>query len=111
MRLSWRPVIECEEEPGILTYAEYGKLVTEKILEVVQQAMYGSTNRDDFIGMEEGEDSGVDLMFSFDRSGQPTGAIVNVACPSQVMEATYKYPPITWDTCVNCSRSLLHCAR
>jgi hypothetical protein len=40
--------------------------------------------------MEGGEDSGVDLLFIFDRSGQPTGAIVNVACPSQVMEATYK---------------------
>jgi hypothetical protein len=52
--------------------------------------MYGLTNRDDFTGMEGGEDSGVDLMFSFDQSGKPTGAIVNVACPSQVMEATYK---------------------
>ncbi len=52
--------------------------------------MYGLTNRDDFTGMEGGEDSGVDLMFSFDPSGKPTGAIVNVACPSQVMEATYK---------------------
>jgi hypothetical protein len=40
--------------------------------------------------MEGGEDSGIDLMFSFDQSGKPTGAIVNVACPSQVMEATYK---------------------
>ena len=52
--------------------------------------MYGLTNRDDFTGMEGGEDSGVDIMFSFDQSGKPTGAIVNVACPSQVMEATYK---------------------
>ncbi len=52
--------------------------------------MYGMTNRDDFMGMEGGEDSGVDLLFSFDQSGKPVGAIVNVACPSQVMEATYK---------------------
>jgi len=52
--------------------------------------MYGLTNRDDFTGMEGGEDSGVDLMFSFDQPGKPTGAIVNIACPSQVMEATYK---------------------
>ena len=52
--------------------------------------MYGLTNRDDFTGMEGGEDSGVDLMFSFDQSGKPSGAIVNVACPSQVMEATYE---------------------
>ena len=52
--------------------------------------MYGVTSRDDFTGMEGGEDSGVDLMFSFDQSGKPTGALVNIACPSQVMEATYK---------------------
>ena len=52
--------------------------------------MYGSTNRDDFMGMEGGEDSGVDLLFCFDESGKPTGAVVNVPCPSQVMEATYK---------------------
>ena len=52
--------------------------------------MYGLTNRDDFIGMEGGEDSGVDIMFVFDQSGKQSGAIVNVACPSQAMEATYK---------------------
>lgn len=52
--------------------------------------MYGLTNRNDFTGMEGGEDSGVNLMFVFDQSGKPSGAIVNVACPSQIMEATYK---------------------
>ena len=51
--------------------------------------MYGSTDRDDFTGMEGGEDSGIDLLFTFDPSGKPTGAIVNLACPNQVMEATY----------------------
>jgi len=51
--------------------------------------MYGCTDRDDFTGMEGGEDSGIDLLFTFDTSGKPTGAIVNLACPNQVMEATY----------------------
>jgi len=51
--------------------------------------MYGPTDRDDFTGMEGGEDSGIDLLFTFDPAGKPTGAIVNLACPSQVMEATY----------------------
>ena len=51
--------------------------------------MYGLTNREDFVGMEGGEDSGVDLLFSFDESRKPTGVILNLACPSQVMEATY----------------------
>lgn len=52
--------------------------------------MYGDTGRDDFIGMEGGEDSGVDLLFTFDENKKATGVILNLACPSQVMEATYK---------------------
>ena len=52
--------------------------------------MYGRTDRDDFAGMEGGEDSGVDMLFTFDENSKPTGIILNLACPSQVMEATYK---------------------
>jgi len=51
--------------------------------------MYGLTDRDDFAGMEGGEDSGVDLLFTFDPAGKPVGVILNLACPSQVMESTY----------------------
>jgi hypothetical protein len=51
--------------------------------------MYGRTDRDDFTGMEAGEDSGVDLLFTYDTQEKPTGVIINVACPSQIMEATY----------------------
>lgn len=52
--------------------------------------MYGRTDRDDFMGMEGGEDSGLDLLFTFDELRKPTGVILNLACPAQVMEATYK---------------------
>ncbi len=52
--------------------------------------MYGDTTRADFIGMEAGEDSGVDMLFTYDEKGKRTGMFLNVACPSQVMEATYK---------------------
>ncbi len=52
--------------------------------------MYGNTARKDFIGMEGGEDSGVDMFFTFDEKSKPTGVILNLACPSQVMESTYK---------------------
>ena len=52
--------------------------------------MYGDTTRPDFIGMEAGEDSGVDMLFTFDEAGKKTGMFLNVACPSQVMEATCK---------------------
>ena len=52
--------------------------------------MYGCTDREDFTGMEGGEDSGVDLLFTFDEDRYPTGVILNLACPAQAMEATYK---------------------
>lgn len=50
--------------------------------------MYGDTSRADFTGMEGNEDSGVELLFTYDANKKPTGVIVNAACPSQVMEAT-----------------------
>ena len=52
--------------------------------------MYGDTTRRDFIGMEAGEDSGVEMLFTVDENGKKTGMILNVACPSQNMESTYK---------------------
>ncbi len=51
--------------------------------------MYGDTTRKDFIGMEAGEDSGVEMLFTCDEGGKKTGLILNVACPSQNMESTY----------------------
>jgi len=51
--------------------------------------MYGRTDRPDFVGMESSEDSGVDMLFTWDGRRRPTGVIVNVACPAQVMEAKY----------------------
>jgi len=51
--------------------------------------MYGRTDRADFIGMEASEDSGVDLLFFWDQRGRPSGVVINLACPAQVMEATY----------------------
>jgi len=51
--------------------------------------MYGDTSREDFIGMEGNEDSTVEILFTFSEDKKPTGVVVNVACPSQVMEATY----------------------
>lgn len=51
--------------------------------------MYGDTSRDDFMGLEDNEDSTVELLFAYDENKNPTGAVVNVDCPAQVMEATY----------------------
>ena len=52
--------------------------------------MYGDTTRPDFIGMEAGEDTGVEMLFTCDEKGKRTGMLLNVACPSQNMESTYK---------------------
>jgi len=51
--------------------------------------MYGDTRRADFVGMLEGEDDGVEMLFTCDASGKKTGVFVNAACPSQVMEQQY----------------------
>lgn len=51
--------------------------------------MYGRTDRPDFAGMESGEDSGVQMLFCWDAGKRPTGVVVNLACPAQVMEAAY----------------------
>ena len=51
--------------------------------------MYGDTTRQDFIGLEAGEDTGREMLFTLDKEGRKTGMFLNVACPSQNMESTY----------------------
>lgn len=51
--------------------------------------MYGATDRPDFIGMEGGQDDTVGVIGVWTGKGDLTGLLVNVVCPSQVMEATY----------------------
>jgi len=51
--------------------------------------MYGPTNRPDFIGMEGGQDDTIGVFGIWSDKGALTGLIVNVTCPSQVMEGTY----------------------
>jgi hypothetical protein len=51
--------------------------------------MYGATDRPDFINLEAGDDDTIGVTGTWDASGRLSGLVVNVACPSQVMEATY----------------------
>ena len=51
--------------------------------------MYGRTDRPDFIGMESGQDDTVGVLGFWTQDDELTGLLVNVPCPSQVMEATY----------------------
>src|SRR5690554_3710289 len=58
--------------------------------------MYGSTDREDFIGLEGPEDSGVDMLFCWDKNKELTGIVMNVACPAQVTEAKYYVSADYW---------------
>jgi hypothetical protein len=58
--------------------------------------MYGSTRRDDFIGMEGASDPGVDMLFCWNQNKELTGIIMNVSCPSQVTEAKYYVSADYW---------------
>lgn len=48
--------------------------------------MWGDTNSANFDSLEGGNDSGIELMYLFDGGKEPTGVVVNIACPSQVVE-------------------------
>lgn len=48
--------------------------------------MYGPTNDEMFIGYEGNIDHYVNLLYTFDKTGNLTGAIINVPCPSQNSE-------------------------
>ncbi len=49
--------------------------------------MYGNTNRPDFVNLEGMDDDDVGSIFFFDQLDNLKAVIVNVACPSQVVEA------------------------
>lgn len=48
--------------------------------------MWGDTNMANFAELETGNDSGIELMFTYDANKKLTGVIANVSCPSQVLE-------------------------
>ncbi len=48
--------------------------------------MWGDTNTANFLAMEGGNDSGIELLYIFDKDNKLTGIVANVACPSQVLE-------------------------
>lgn len=48
--------------------------------------MWGDTNTANFVALEGGNDSGVELLYIFDSNKKLTGVVANVACPSQILE-------------------------
>ena len=48
--------------------------------------MWGDTNSANFTELESGNDSGIELLFTYDMDKKLTGVVANVACPAQVLE-------------------------
>ena len=51
--------------------------------------MWGETNLANFDKLEGGNDSGIELMYTFDKNRKVNGVIANIACPAQVAEQRY----------------------
>jgi hypothetical protein len=48
--------------------------------------MWGDSNMANFTELESGNDSGIELLFTYSENKELTGVVANVACPSQVLE-------------------------
>ena len=48
--------------------------------------MYGSTDSEDFDCIEGYEEHSVNMLFFWNQEREPTGIVINIACPSQVTE-------------------------
>ena len=48
--------------------------------------LYGNVRIPNFIGMEGSTDNGIEMLFVFDKDKNITGVVLNVSCPSQVVE-------------------------
>lgn len=48
--------------------------------------MWGDTNTANFVSLEGGNDSGIELLYIFDTNKKLTGIVANIACPSQILE-------------------------
>lgn len=48
--------------------------------------MWGDTNTANFVSLEGGNDSGIELIYTFDEDKKLTGVVANIACPAQILE-------------------------
>ena len=48
--------------------------------------MWGDTNHPNFTELEGGNDSGMELIFTYDENKNLSGIVANIACPAQVVE-------------------------
>ena len=48
--------------------------------------MWGDTNSANFTEIESGNDSGIEMLFTYNEDKKLTGVVANIACPAQVLE-------------------------
>ena len=48
--------------------------------------MWGDTNTANFVALEGGNDSGIELLYTFNKDRKLTGMVANIACPAQILE-------------------------
>ena len=69
---------------------EFGRVAVGMCRRVVYEddtaLMWGDTNTATFKELEGGNDSGVELIYTFDKDKKLTGVVANIACPSQILE-------------------------
>jgi len=59
--------------------------------------MYGGTDTDQFDVLEGPTDHGIELLYTWDEQSKLTGIVINVACPSQVVENSLYLSADYWD--------------
>jgi hypothetical protein len=59
-------------------------------------AMYGKTDRPDFVSIEGYEDHSLDILAFWDADGTLTGLVVDIPCPSQVEEHLKQWSADYW---------------
>lgn len=48
--------------------------------------MWGDVNTANFAELEGGNDSGIELIYTYDKNKKLTGIVANIACPAQILE-------------------------
>jgi len=51
--------------------------------------MWGDSYTKDFFSLEGGNDNGIEMLFIYGEGEEPTGAVLNLACPAQILEQRY----------------------
>ncbi|MGI6139819.1 MAG: hypothetical protein ACOYI9_12400 [Candidatus Hydrogenedentales bacterium] len=58
--------------------------------------MYGKTDREDWLRPYAGHDHALELLFTWNQAKELTGIVINIACPSQVVEGQLYVSPDFW---------------